>query len=194
MERSVARIKTTRDQDRVVGTITVAFVADPAMRWLYPEPGGYLAGFPQLVRALGRGAFEAESVHEVSEFAGGAIWLRPGVQPDKASVGQVIERTVGGRLAPRVFEVFEALDRCHPAEAHWYLPFIGVDAPRQRVGLGSLLLRHALEQVDREHTAAYLETANPVNIPLYQRHGFELLPTITLAPAPPLYPMVRPAR
>jgi hypothetical protein len=91
MERSEPRVKVARDEDRVVGTITVAFVADPAMRWLYPEPGQYLAGFPKLVRALGRGAFEADSAHETSEFAGAAIWLRPGVQPDKASVGQVIE-------------------------------------------------------------------------------------------------------
>jgi GNAT superfamily N-acetyltransferase len=194
MERSVPRVKVARDEERVVGTITVAFVADPAMRWLYPGPTQYLLGFPKLLRALGHGAFEAESAHEVSEFAGAAIWLRPGVQPDKASVGQVIESTVGARLAPKVFEILEALDRCHPVEPHWYLPFIGVDAPRQRGGLGSLLLRHALEQVDREHTPAYLETANPGNIQLYQRHGFELLPTITLVPAPALYPMVRPAR
>jgi GNAT superfamily N-acetyltransferase len=69
-----------------------------------------------------------------------------------------------------------------------------VDAPRQRRGLGSLLLGHALEQVDRERTPAYLETANTANIPLYQRHGFELLTTITLTPAPALYPMIRPAR
>ena len=194
MEHPTAQAVTTRDEDRVVGTITVAFVADPAMRWIYPGPAQYLAGFPKLVRALGRGAFEKGSAHQASEFAGVAIWLRPGVHPDQVLLGQVIESTVDAQQAPSVLEVLEELDRWHPREPHWYLAFIGVDTPRQREGLGSLLLRHALRQVDEEHAPAYLETANPGNIPLYSRHGFELAATVNLPSAPALFPMVRPGR
>ena len=194
MERPAVQVATTREEDLVVGTMTVAFVTDPAMRWIYPEPSQYLAGFPRLVGALGKGAFEKGSAHQASEFAGVAIWLRPGVHPDPVLLGQVIESTVDVQQAPRVLEALEELDRWHPSEPHWYLPFIGVDPPRQRAGLGSLLLRHALRQVDEEHTPAYLETANPGNIPLYRRHGFELAATINLPSAPALFPMVRPAR
>ena len=183
-----------RDEDRVVAVITVAFVADPAMRWLYPEASAYVTGFPQLVRAFGRCAFEEGSAHEVSGFAGAAIWLPPGAEADKAVLGRVIERTVGAERVPKVFEALGQLDRVRPAEPHWYLPFIGVDAPRQRRGLGSLLLSHALEHVDRAHSRAYLETANPANVPLYQRHGFELVRTIELSSTPRLFAMVRPAR
>jgi GNAT superfamily N-acetyltransferase len=184
----------TRDEDRVVGVMTVAFAADAAMRWLYPGPFGYVTGFPKLVRAFGRSAFEHGSVHEVSNFAGAAIWLPPGIDADKAALGRVIESTIDAERVPRVFEVLGQLDRYHPAEAHWYLPFIGVDAPRQRRGLGSLLLSRSLEQVDREHNRAYLETANPETIPLYQRHGFELVGRIVVSSGPILYPMVRPAQ
>jgi GNAT superfamily N-acetyltransferase len=194
MESSAVQVHTARDEGRAVGTITVAFVADPAMRWLYPEPSQYLAGFPKLVRALGQGAFEKGSAHEASDFAGVAIWLRPGMHPDKVLLGQVVESTVDTQRVPRILEVLEELDRWHPPAPHWYLPFIGVDAPRQRTGLGTRLLRHALAEIDREHTPAYLETANPANVPLYRRHGFELAATITLPSAPTLFPMVRPAR
>jgi GNAT superfamily N-acetyltransferase len=194
MQHPAAQVRTARDEDRAIATITVAFVADPAMRWIYPEPSGYLAGFPKLVGALGSDAFRKGSAHEASAYASVAIWLRPGVHPDSARVGQVIEATVDKKRAPRVLEVLEALDRWHPTEPHWYLPFIGVDGLRQRTGLGSMLLKHALGEVDREHAPAYLETANPLNIPLYRRHGFELATTIEVPSAPPLFPMVRPAR
>lgn len=191
---SPLHVAATRDEDRVVGVITVAFAADPAMRWLYPDPFGYVTGFPELVRAFGRSALEHGWVHEVSNFAGAAIWLPPGTDADKAALGRVIESTVDAERVPRVFEVLGQLDGYHPTESHWYLPFIGVDAPWQRRGLGSLLLSHALEQVDREHSRAYLETAAPANIPLYQRHGFELVGRIEVSSAPVLYPMVRPAQ
>jgi ribosomal protein S18 acetylase RimI-like enzyme len=47
-----------------------------------------------------------------------------------------------------VFAVFEQMGRCHPQEAHWYLPLIGVDPAHQRKGHGSALLEHALSQCD----------------------------------------------
>jgi ribosomal protein S18 acetylase RimI-like enzyme len=86
----------------------------------------------------------------------------------------------------------EQMGRNHPAEPHWYLPMIGVDPAHQRRGHGSTLLRQATEQLDREGLAAYLESSNPLNVPLYRRHGFEVTGLIRAAgDAPPMYPMVR---
>ena len=45
----------------------------------------------------------------------------------------------------------------HPTFDHWYLPLAGVDPPAQGRGLGSVLLRHALEICDRGGLPAYLE-------------------------------------
>lgn len=194
MNAATVRTVTTLDMNRVVGVIAVAFVADPAMRWFYPDPHQYLASFPVLVRAFGQRAFEHRCAHEVADFAASALWLPPGVQADDAVLGQVIQSTVDGERVPQVFEAFGQLGRYHPTDPHWYLPFIGVDVPRQGRGLGSALLRHALEQIDQEHRPAYLETANPRNIALYQRHGFELVGRIEGPSAPTLFPMVRPGR
>jgi GNAT superfamily N-acetyltransferase len=93
-----------------------------------------------------------------------------------------------------VFGVLEQMDAYHPAEPHWYLPMIGVDPARQGKGYGSALLKHALARCDRDDKLAYLESSNPKNIPLYKRHGFELLGTIRVGSSPPLFPMVRKPR
>jgi ribosomal protein S18 acetylase RimI-like enzyme len=90
--------------------------------------------------------------------------------------------------------VFEQMGSFHPAEPHWYLPMIGVDVPFQNRGYGSALLRHALAVCDRDGVPAYLESSNPRNVPLYQRHGFELMGVIQAGSSPKLFPMVRKPR
>jgi len=90
--------------------------------------------------------------------------------------------------------VFEAMTSYHPQEPHWYLPLIGVDPARHRKGYGAALLQDTLRRCDQDYVAAYLESTNPANITLYQRHGFELRGTIQVGSAPPLFPMLRPAR
>jgi ribosomal protein S18 acetylase RimI-like enzyme len=86
------------------------------------------------------------------------------------------------------------MGRYHPREPHWFLPFIGVDPVQQGKGHASALMRHALVSCDRDRTLAYLESSNPKNIPLYERHGFELLGTIQVGGSPPIFPMLRKPR
>jgi hypothetical protein len=56
-------------------------------------------------------------------------------------------------------------------------------------------MRSRLDRVDAEHAPAYLESSNPVNVPYYQRFGFEITGDITLPNGgPKLIPMWRAAR
>jgi ribosomal protein S18 acetylase RimI-like enzyme len=71
---------------------------------------------------------------------------------------------------------------------------MGVDPFHQGKGFGSALMQHALTPCDRDRKLAYLESTNPKNIPLYERHGFELLGTIQVGTSPPLFPMLRKPR
>jgi ribosomal protein S18 acetylase RimI-like enzyme len=82
----------------------------------------------------------------------------------------------------------------HPSEPHWYLPLIGVDPTLRGKGYGSSLMEHALIQCDHDKKPAYLESSNPKNMTLYERHGFELLGTIQVEASPPICPMVRKPR
>jgi ribosomal protein S18 acetylase RimI-like enzyme len=82
----------------------------------------------------------------------------------------------------------------HPPEPHWYLPLLGVDPTRQGQGVGSALLQHATARCDQAGQLAYLESSNPANVPLYERHGFEIVGQIQAGTSPTFHPMVRKPR
>jgi GNAT superfamily N-acetyltransferase len=126
-------------------------------------------------------------------YRAAALWLAPGVEPDQDGVLAAFASVPPERLAA-MHAIMEQMGNAHPAEPHWYLPLIGVDPAVQSQGLGSALLRYALAEVDRERRPAYLESTNPENVPLYQRHGFAVLGTIQIADAPPIFPMLRTPR
>jgi ribosomal protein S18 acetylase RimI-like enzyme len=153
-----------------------------------------LQHFPDVVRAFGGRAFPRGTAHHVDDFAGAALWLPPGIGLDEEAMAAIMQRSVPAERQAEISAVFEQMGSYHPSEPHWYLPLIGVDPARQGKGLGSVLLQHALARCDREHALAYLESSNPTNIPLYQRHGFEVLGTIQMGSSPPIVPMLRAAR
>jgi GNAT superfamily N-acetyltransferase len=185
---------TALERERVVSTLVLAFVSDPMSRWVWPEPHQYLTHFPTFVQAFGGKGFDLGTAHRAGGFSGASLWLPPGVEPDEARLGPLIESTVEARKVRSVFTILEHMSGYHPTEPHWYLPLIGVEPAMQGHGLGSALLAHVLERVDREGRVAYLESTNPANVPLYERHGFVVAGTIQVDDAPPMYPMVRAAR
>ena len=89
---------------------------------------------------------------------------------------------------------FEQIGNYHPEYPHWYLPMIGADPAHTGLGLGAALMKHALAKVDEQKMPAYLESSNPRNISLYERHGFEVLGEIQSGSSPVMTPMLRPAR
>jgi ribosomal protein S18 acetylase RimI-like enzyme len=105
-----------------------------------------------------------------------------------------MQASVDTAKLPTLGEIGAALRAAHPAEPHWHLAVIGADPIHRGRGLGAALLRHALERIDREGHFAYLESSNPANLSLYERHGFEVTGTIRVGDAPPMFPMVRKPR
>ena len=185
---------TPQEVDQAVAVICLAFSSDPAARWTYPDPHAYVSYFPRIVRAFGGKAFEHGTGHQVDGFPGAALWLPPGVHPDQEALGAVMQESLAADRLEEVTGVFERMAGYHPAEPHWYLPMIGVDPAHQGRGYGSALLQHALLQCDEAHLAAYLESSNAANVPLYERHGFVALGTIQVGSSPPIFPMLRTAR
>jgi ribosomal protein S18 acetylase RimI-like enzyme len=123
-----------------------------------------------------------------------ALWLPPGVHVDEAPLVDLIEQSVEeGRRATQL-ALFEQMARHHPAEPHWYLPLIGVTPSAQGLGYGSMLLEHALARCDEDGLAAYLEATSMRSVPLYRRHGFEVVAEIHVGSARPVFPMVRKRR
>lgn len=194
MNRLDVRTATPAEQDRVVAALVLAFAADPVSRWSYPEPQQYLTHFPALIRSMGGKAFAHDAAFVVGDMAGAALWLPPDVHPDDAALDAVVLRSANPDHLAILTELFTEMGRYHPPEPHWYLPLLGVDPIAQRQGHGSALLSHTLARIDREHGIAYLDSTNPSNIPLYERHGFEVIGRIQVGDAPPLFPMLRKSR
>jgi GNAT superfamily N-acetyltransferase len=177
-----------------IDTIVLAFAADPVARWAFPVGHDYLVSFPKFARAFGGAAFSHKSAYCTEGFGGVALWLPPNVHFDEDAVGSLLERDTPESIRGDLFAVLDQMGRYHPTEEHWYLPLIGVDPAHQGKGYGGTIMKHALEQCDRDHRPAYLESTNPKNVSLYQRHGFESLGTIQEGASPPLIPMLRKAR
>ena len=180
--------------DSAVNTITFAFSADPVARWFYPDSQQYLASFPTFVKAFAGAAFEHGSADYVDAYSAAALWLPPGVHPDEKALAALLEHTIAERRKPGVFALLAQMDSYHPAEPHWYLPMIGVLPDKQGNGYGSALLKHALERCDAAGQLAYLEASSTKSVPLYERHGFEVLGTIQVGSSPPLFSMLRKPR
>ena len=179
------------EENLVIGVITLAFSSDPMARWAFPDPATYLAVMSDFARAFGGNGFARGAAHLVEGGSGAAMWLPPGVQPDAETMMALTEQHMPKDRLPDMLEVFTQMDQYHPTEDCWYLPLIGVDPSCQGRGFGSALLRYALAQCDRDGVAAYLESSNPRNVPLYERHGFEPLGSIQAGTSPPMVPMLR---
>jgi ribosomal protein S18 acetylase RimI-like enzyme len=189
-----ARIAAPAERQTVLNTLLLAFSADPCVRYMFPKADAYVAGYPRLAAAMGGAALEHGAAYIADEGAAAALWLPPGVGSDRDALNAVI-----GELAPPerlevLGAVGEGLAQYHPQTPHWYLAMIGVDPSRQGQGLGSALLKQALRRCDAEGAVAYLESSNPLNTPLYERHGFEVMGLVQPKDFPPLVPMLRPAR
>lgn len=90
----------------------------------------------------------------------------------------------GFRVAACWGEVYAALEGLHPPEPHWYLSLLGVDPPRQGLGVGGSLLDHWLESVDRDRMPSYLETDREENVSFYSRAGFAVHEELQVLGAP----------
>ena len=183
-----------RDQARALGTLVLAFAADPVERWLYPESQQYLTSFPPFLAAFGGRAFAAGTAWSADDLGAVALWLPPGTDADGDAIVAALTESVVAAQHAETFAVLGQMDEAHPRFPHWYLPWLGVDPARQGQGLGGDLLAHGLQRVDEDHLPAYLETPNPRTIPLYERHGFEVTGQTHSPTCSPVTLMLRRAR
>jgi ribosomal protein S18 acetylase RimI-like enzyme len=187
-------LQTLSHEASTVATMTIAFATDPVARWFYPKPADYFRWFPAFVRAFAGRAFADRTELVTSNYSGVALWLRPGAEIDENGLTKLVADSLPAERHDEIFELFEKMGNGHPKEDHWYLPMIGVDSVRQSLGIGTGLMKIALERSDREGLPAYLESSNPRNISLYERCGFEAVGEIRVAGSPPLIPMLRTPR
>lgn len=167
-----------------------AFADDPVLRWINPGRRGDALAFAGVYAASHGSPGSAHAVFDGDEMVGAAWWDPPGYEPSKArqvaSLPLLVAGTRTGLL--RGAALVSVCMEHRPKAPHWYLGTIG--AVHTGRGIGTALLEHGLSRVTG---TAYLESSNPLNVPLYQRFGFEPLAPIRPKGGPELIPMLRPA-
>ena len=197
MTETTIRKATFADVNLLVPHLARAFDNDPFINWLVRQDDKRACGFDALFRAwLCKLSLPHGEVLTTDDCVGGALWYPPGKSKigftQKMSLLPAMIRVGSLRGLKRIIDLGDALDRIHPTERHYYLPFIGVDPDHQRKGLGIALMRPVLEQCDHEGCGAYLENSNEVNSAFYERRGFAVVDKAVLGQgAPPLWPMWR---
>jgi ribosomal protein S18 acetylase RimI-like enzyme len=188
------RLAKPSERDLLLRILTLAFAQDPATRWLYKTADRYLEHFPTFSNAFGMKALDHDTAWVADDLSGASLWFPPGVHPDGDALAAMIQATTPEEEHGQIFEAFGQMDQYHPKEPHWYLAVLGADPARQGQGTGSALLRTTLAKVDEQNLPAYLESSNIANVPLYERHGFEVAGKIQSDDGPLITPMFRPAR
>lgn len=84
------------------------------------------------------------------------------------------------------------VERGHPREDHFFVWMLAASPAHQRSGHGGALMRAALATADASGVPAYLDTANPDNLPYYRSHGFEVEGEGRLPRETPIWFMKRP--
>ena len=185
------RIATQDEMPETVACIVAAFITDPLARFAWPSPHGHLRAMPLATREFGGRSFEHGTAYVTADFCGAALWLPPGVHANDKALEEVFRDTAEPAHLDDLLTTFKQMDQCHPEEPHWYLPLIGVEPNAQGRGLGGALMRYAMARCDEERVPAYLESSNPRNISLYERHGFEAMGQIQVGAGPNVTPMLR---
>ena len=93
MAEQIIKTATASDEASTIAVMVLAFSADPAARWTWPDPQQYLRHFPSFIKALGGKAFAHGSAYYVDGYAGAAMWLPPEVSPDEDALVDLLQQT-----------------------------------------------------------------------------------------------------
>lgn len=177
---------TRDDAPAISAAMARAFEDDPVYEWVLPDPRSRLRRMTALNEAmfprfLPIGFME---ITTTENLGGAALWCGPERwdPPNRAMLGAVprILRTIGFGGSRKMMGAMAAMKRVHPREPHWYLMGLGTDPPHQRTGVGTALVSPKLEECDKQHLGAYLETQKAINVPYYERFGFRVTGEIDL--------------
>ncbi|KAJ4368126.1 hypothetical protein N0V83_006481 [Neocucurbitaria cava] len=124
-------------------------------------------------------------VTTVGDFEAVALWMPPGQNMDdyltvfRSGMWRLNYRlsAEGNRrffneFLPLLHDTMQATLGTREHEA-WYLVYIGTRACGRGKGHARKLIEHVTRQADQERRACYLESSNGVNVPIYQKFGFE---------------------
>lgn len=189
---------------RATEALAAAFLADPVAEYITLCDGST----PEQAREQDLKIFEyiiyahllKGLVLTIGDFEGISCWMPPNQNMDdwgtifKSGMWRLYYQ-LGKEAKARYFTEF--LPKLHDAKAEalgdrdansWYLVYIGTTPEGRGKGHSRKLVSYVTDIADREGLACYLESSTEVNIPIYNRFGFEVKKEIVLdRAANPIY-------
>jgi GNAT superfamily N-acetyltransferase len=169
--------------DIAAGVLARAFQLDPPMVYVWPDATVRARVLPSLMKAfVTYGSMFGEPLTTSGKPEAVALWLplddlsETPERDHRAGIDQ-IPAMLGAEAFARFLHIATTVGRFHKLSApgeHLYLSILGVEPSRQGQGLGSALIRPMLERADAAGLPCYLDTFQPRNVPLYQKHGFKI--------------------
>lgn len=181
----------------LVPMISRAFADDPCFRWIFRDETRRQADLEVFFQAAAAVFLPLGFSVATRDRSSTTLWAPPGrwETPDEVNVefGPKLADQCGPAAMDRLLAFFAQTEARHPAEAHYYLAVAASEPDRCGQGLASSCIAAVLAAVDREGLPAYLESSNDRNVPLYRRHGFEVVGVEPLGgDGPPITFMWRP--
>ena len=169
----IGRRATPADLDAITATLSLAFEGDPVWGWAF----GGAREIEVCWRLCLHSAIPHGWVWTTAGYEAAALWIPPGrpeLSPADDTAMEPALRAVMGARADVPLGAWPDFETYHPQdEPHYYLSLLGTHPDHRGTKRGMRLLSESLAAIDAEHTAAYLESTNPMNNERYASVGFE---------------------
>lgn len=172
------------DLETLVDSLSDSFAEDPVFNWVFPRRQLHPDFFRLVITDvyMPRGIMHMEDAGRAA-----ALWLPPQerfeMPPRMAFFNFALQLVLhkGPGILWRIHQQHAVFARHLPKEPHYYLQFIGCRQNDQGRGIGAALLKKGTRICDERGMPAYLESSNMLNVPLYERHGFEVIAEETVS-------------
>lgn len=181
----LAIVPLREDQEEpAAALLAAAFQGDPIFVHVVPDAAARAAFLRRFLGALVRRSRRLSVALATSpELAGASLWKGPELRALSAEQLAMsgldrIPEWLGPEAAARFERIFARVDAALEEDLpgpFWYLGVLGVAPARQGRGLGGRLMAPILARAEAEGLPVALETSQPRNLPLYERHGFAVL-------------------
>jgi GNAT superfamily N-acetyltransferase len=166
--------------DAAADLLARAFANDPATLHLIPDPAQVIPVMAAFFDACLRDGLAHGHVIALDDpLRAVSIWhaidndRAEMPEPDFSRMFAMLDEPIQARWLAVFGQMAETHQRLMP-EPHDYLAILGVEPEQHGRGLGSALLAPMLARSRSRTRPCYLETFNPRNVPLYERHGFRV--------------------
>lgn len=160
------RLATVEEVPALAALLADVFVEDAIMRWT-------VAGEDRLERVraffedFDRYTAERGWLWTADGGPGVALWVPPGTEAEFEELTFAVEDA-----SPEYDSFWAWAEGARPAERHWYLDHLAVEAGARGSGVGVALVEHGLALARVGGEPAFLCTSRPDNVGFYERRGF----------------------